>query len=83
MSCHSSELGAVAYLIHSVEIIPYRTGCHITQVLPKNIEEGLQKSEDEDRVHCSVLSPKRLALKDDDSLSPLTGHAIRMFPWAT
>ena len=64
LSSHFPDhLGAGAYLIHSVEIIPYRTRCHITQVLPKNIEKSVQKSEHEDRVHCGALSPKRLASK--------------------
>jgi hypothetical protein len=63
VSSHFPGVGAVAYLIHSVEIISYRARCHITQVLLKNIEESLQKSKDEDRVHCHALSPKLLARK--------------------
>ena len=53
----------MAYLIHSVEAISYRARSHIAQVLLKDIEEGLQKGKDEDRVHCRALSPKHLALK--------------------
>lgn len=56
-------VGALAYLIHRVEIISYRACCHITQVLLKNIEESLQKSKDKDQVHCCALSPRRSALK--------------------
>ena len=78
MSSRFPDRGAVAYLIHSVETIPYRARCHITQVISRKVSKKRRR-----RPGPPLRSQSKCLASEKRTRYPLTGHAILTFSWAT